>query len=683
MISEYLNSFAKLGVGQAFEPRFGDGRFTIVNKTMAHAKIGSVIYSSNLELSSDFQISGFKYGQLNQAPKTSYYGYNRKYLDEDGVYDPLRAIDEYSRTAPGLRLVKADLIALATTSNLPDSHEAFILNMLISWYKARLYKDMNGKNDKFIVKESGYKDSHLAFKWFDSIDERDIEISLGSPVGEDISELGFAPRTLDNFWDRPYVLRYTSTNLEQVSFYLLHVMGRTGSSALNVDINIPGIDTNELLLDGVGGSTFAAISTELVPWDRPETLWLWIMDYVRLNRVEHAFAAALELLGSIAAQPMPSYQESNLWQHSEVTINLAPFSPVRARVPSNLTGEPNIYDLNASQVTLEEGRAPQNFLVVSAVLNYAMWIGMFALVDNYATDLLDWRGAYLSRDAELGILGTRDARAALISLVTGKEIITCATPNCYLTFNLSQMAQIDRLVADRVVEPGYPTEVIIHGVPSYVSGSLLLGAVACDTDATAHLKPAYTFEVDRYGTCSVQDALKLASTYRLFGHDVQLSHEHSGEIFPMYANVNDAVVASYELMARTRPFDKVMVLDSERRTGRSDLIPAANCLFTHGQVHVTIEMPKLDVTPWGRRRHVFRPVMMLQSRRKPVTFKVASTSEYSSSHFKVVNKSEVVRQGFHEATMELAPSHPTASTVVASTVAQEDRGADEPALDAE
>jgi len=666
MISEYLNSFAKLGVGQAFEPRFGDGRFTMVNKTMAHAKIAGVTYSSNLELSSNFQISGFKYGRTTPAPKTSYYGYNKKYLDEDGVYDPLRAIDEYSRTAPGLRLSKTDLTALATTSNMPDSHEAYIFNMLISWYKARLYVDMNGKDNLLTIKQSPYKDSHVTMSWFDTSDDVEIQTELGPPAGDDFSDIGFAQRNLENFWERPYVLRYTSTNIAQASFYLLHVFGRTRSSILNADIDIPGLDTHQLLLDGVGGLVFSAIAPDAVPWGRPETLWLWIMDYVRLNRVEHAFAAALEMLGSITAQPMPSYQESNMWQHAELTLNLASFSPVRARVPSNLTGEPNVYDLNAQQITLEEGRAPQNFLAVSSVLNYAMWMGLYALTDNYATDCADWHSVFISRDAELAILGTQEARAALISLITGKEIITTSTPNCHMTFNLSQMADIKKLQASVVHEAGYDSNIYLHGVPSYVSGSLLLGAAACDTDATCHLKSMYSFSVDKYGTCGVQDALKLASTYRLFGHEVILSHEKSGELYPTYANVSDSVIAAYELMARTRPFDMVRVIDSEPREGRSDLIPAANGLFLHGEVLVTIEMPKIDITSWGKRRTVHRPVMIVQSRRKAVTFKVASTSEYTQTQFKVRNRAEIVRQDFHEAVVLPAPSHPVAQTMAAS-----------------
>nr|QGY72633.1 putative coat protein [Plasmopara viticola lesion associated toti 4] len=683
MLTEYINSIAKLGVGRAFEARFGDGRFTMVNKTMAHVKMGALTYSSNLELSTHFQVSGFKYSTVSPLAHNKFYGYNKRYLDEDGVYDPVRAIDEFSKTVPGLRLTKTDLVALANTSNVTDSHEAFIYTMLVSWYKARLYKDMNGKDDKIRIKHSGYSDSHVNLSMHGQTTEIETEVELGPLVEVTPDMLGWVQRGAENYWAKPYVLRYTSTNIPQTTFYLIHTLGSSGASALNVDIPVPALDAHETLLDGVGGMTYGAFDESAIPWGKPEVLWLWIMDYVRLNRVEQAFAAALELLGSIAAQPTPSYQESVHWDKAVLTVNLARFSPTRARIPSNLLGEPNVYDLNASALTMDSNIAPQNFLAISSVLNYISWVGLYGLIDNFATDLSDWRAAFVSHSDELGILNTVDARAALISLVTGKEIITCMSRNCYLSYDLTAMANSNIILAASVNEPDYDPIIRLDTVPAYVSGSLILGAVACDIDSLAHLHSTQTFEVDRYGTASVQDAIKIANVYRLFGHQVTLTHERSGEVFPVYANTSDAVIASYEVLARTRPFDKLMIRDSEARAGRHDMIPSASGLFQYGLCHITVEMPKLDITAWKNRSNVYRPTVILSSRRKAVVFKVANTSEFTQTKFMVSNKRDVARQDFYDAQVEPAPSIPVAGPQAAVMQTMEAGAEADPAETAE
>jgi hypothetical protein len=665
MITEYLNSFVKLGIGRAFEPRFGDGRFTMVNKTEVRVGMGDQRYSCALELSSDFQITGWKYGASSPEPKTYFYGYNKRYIDESGVYDPLRAIDEYSRTVPGLRLRKEDLVALATTDNLVDSQESFIYNMLVSWFKARIYKDMGGKNGKVSVGQSAYKDSHVGIGIAGSYADRTIEIELGSPVAYDDEEITYVQRTAENYWSLPYVLRYTSTNISQVSFYIIHVLGRSGQSGLACDIPIPGLELKNVLLDPVGSVATNSFSEEAVPWDQPERLWLYIMDYVRLNRLEQAFSAALELLGAVCSQPMPSYQESALWNNMVTTINLSRFSPTRARVPANLIGEPYSHDTTAIEFVMEETRSPANFLTVSAVLNYTAWVGIFGLFSNYAEDCSQWRNAFCAMSDELAVLNTVDARAALVSLVTGKELVTCFNANCYLSYDTSPMANVVSLEADEVFEPGYDPIIRFDTVPAYVSGSLIIGSVATNIKGLAHLQPDQSFAVDRYGSCSPGEAIILANTYRMFGHEARLEHPQSGEVFPIYANTADATVASYELLARTREFDRIRVSDSVRRKGRSSELPSASLLYQVGRCTVRYLIPTLGVAAWRKRTMVHRPNTMITSRREPVIFRVNNMAEFSSSRFTVRNKSGIRRQDFHEARVEPAPARPVGTSALA------------------
>jgi len=179
----------------------------------------------------------------------------------------------------------------------------------------------------------------------------------------------------------------------------------------------------------------------------------------------------------------------------------------------------------------------------------------------------------------------------------------------------------------------------------------------------AHLRGLQSFTVDRYGTASVPDAIKIASLYRLFGHEVTLSHEKSGEIFPVYANVSDSVVASYELLARTRPFDMIRVSESASRSGRHDLIPSSGSLFQYGECHVTIEMPRIDISSWKCRSGVFRPTTIISSRRKAVEFKVSNMTEFTQTKFVVKSKANVMRQDFYDEQVQPTPAVPVATGV--------------------
>jgi len=668
MLSEYINSFAKLGVGAAFEPKFGDGRFTMVNRTRAIMGLGDMKYSVGLRLASHFQFTGAKFAITRPVPRSNFYGYNKKYIDEDGVYDPLRAIDEYSRTVPGMRLNKEDLRALASTDNIVDSQEAYIYNMLVSWLKARLYVDMKGKDGKVSISKSDFMDSHIGYSMTGDYGDKDYIITLGPPAGEDDTPYKMEYRDSANFWSRPYVMKYSSNSVEQVSFYMAHVLGSAGTSGLSADIPIDPLSFDELLLDPIGMAPSGVLKLFGEYWQRPNVIWLWIMDYVRLNRVEQEFASALELLGAIATQPLPSYHESILWSKAITVVNLSRFSPTRARVPTNLGGEPNVHDLNASTFTFDEGKAPSNFITVSSILTYAFWVGIYGMVSNYSEDCKSWDDVFASSDAELGILNTIEARAAMISLVTGKETMSCFTTNCHLTYDLSAMYGIKRLVVDKVYDDEHPGYLLFDTVPEYVSGSLLLGAVSSDYPILQHLAPKQSFQVNRQGLVEATTAAKIANAYRLFGHEVQIEHFRSGELYPVYANAEDSVIAVYELFARTRTFDLMRVTSSHAREGRHVDIPDAIHLDTYGECHIVIDMPVIDVCAWKQRQLVHRPTTMVDSRRVPTTFRVGSTSGFEKSRFSVYNRGGTRVQGFQETQVELAPEHPVVRGTAATTV---------------
>ncbi|AFH09413.1 capsid protein [Xanthophyllomyces dendrorhous virus L1B] len=679
MLTEYVNSIVRLGNGGAFEPTLGDGRFTMVNKTRAVMELGGVKYASNLELATHFQVAKAKFDVIKPVARSNFYGYNKKFIDESGVYDPLRAIDEYSRTVPGMRLGRDDLRALSLTDNKTDSQEAYIYNMLVSWLKARLYVDMKGSDNKFTVKYSSFKDTHVGYDINDSYGIESVEVNLGppNPTGEAAISLEF--RDTNNFWSKPYVLKYSNNSMEQGSFYLAHVLGSNGTSGLSADIQIDALDFNELLLDPVGSFPTGAFNIFADFWAKPNVIWLWIMDYVRLNRVEQEFASAFELLGALATQPLPSYHESILWSKSRTVVNMSKFSPTRARVPANLTGEPNVHDLNAQQFTFDEEKSPAGFITASAVLNYAFWIGIYGMVSNFAEDCSDWTDAFISSDAELGILSTVEARPAMISLVTGKETNSCFSNNCFLTYDLSGMYGVKQLIVDEKIDPNHPGVILFDTVPAFVSGSLLMGAVATDYPVLKHLEPHQHIKVERDGLLGAREAAMLANSYRLFGNDVIIEHFRSAEVYPTYANSEECVIATYELFGRTRTFDIMRVSSSYKRTGRTYEIPDATHVRTYGECKLTMDMPVLAVCGWKQRKTVHRPKMMLDSRRVATKFMVGATSGFEKTRFAVYNRRNVMAQGFHEAKAEMAPALPLVRGSAVSTAPIEPVQEQEPA----
>jgi len=300
-------------------------------------------------------------------------------------------------------------------------------------------------------------------------------------------------------------------------------------------------------------------------------------------------------------------------------------------------------------------------------MNYTAWVGLYAMVSNFSRDMRDWRPAVESYDAEMAILATPESRAALVSLVTGKEIFTCMNNNCHITYDLSDMANV-KYVADFVpLEEDYPSKLKLDGLPPYVSGSMVLGCVALELQEVAHLHGNYSFQVSTYNDLDPVDAGKAASTYRLFGHDTEIVHFRSMEQYPIYANRNDSTIAVHEIINRTRDFDRLKILSSSPRSGRNVDLPGAESLSNYGEVHVTIDRPTLLVLPWQSRRNVFRPAVVMQNNRAAIHFKVGNTSQYKTAHFNIGRVQNMVSQGFHERHLEIAPSHPVISGELAPT----------------
>jgi hypothetical protein len=676
-MAQFIKSLLDFKFDKSYEPKFEQGRFSVINRALVTLASAYNRFQSNVTLSTDFQVTGVKYDVRQHESVTDYSGYNKKYIRDDGTYDQVPAFEEFARHPFGLKVTKEESFALMKGTIQSDSHEAYILNMLISWYKAKLYKDTGSSGGILRLKCSGFEDSHVTMPYYGELSTTH-EIPMGAPNEEYEGDITINYRSMASYWSQPYVLRYSANSTDQANFYLSHLLGRAGSSALNVDIRIDSIDTSLLQLDPIGGERIGAFDWASVPWTKPETLWGWTVDYVQVNRLEHAFAACLELLGTMAAHPMPSFHESHMWQSMKMEINLARFQPTRARVRSNLEGEYYSRNTLASEFMLHEATHPKMFLMVSAVLNYYMWLGLPALVFNESQKYDDWATVFLSSAGNMAILATPEARAAVISMLVGKEVGTCSNQSAFMSFNLTPMARCTTVTGYETVDPLYPKSLPINYVHPYVSGSLVLGTVSSDLDLVANLHATAQFEVEDTRTLSQLDAWRLATVYRLFGQEVEVREEKHGTSFVPYANSKDLLPPLSSFMDHTNHRERHVIVDCRARMGRHEYLPSPAILHQFSKWTVTVTTPVLEAVSWKDKRKPLMATMTLPGRGKDVKFLVKSGTSYSQ-HIMRVPQSRVthkLEQDFRQEHPDLAPLRPRvteiATTALLDTEAVED-----------
>jgi hypothetical protein len=108
MFFELLKSLVGFRFNKTQEARYRDGRFSVLNKTRAVAVTGGEHYQTNLELSTDFSVAGFIYDVKENDMQTDFSGYNKKYITDLGVYDPVAAFEDFGKHFDSRRMTKQD-----------------------------------------------------------------------------------------------------------------------------------------------------------------------------------------------------------------------------------------------------------------------------------------------------------------------------------------------------------------------------------------------------------------------------------------------------------------------------------------------------------------------------------------------------------------------------------------------
>nr|WMV64393.1 hypothetical protein [Uromyces fabae virus] len=618
------------------------------------------------------------------------------------MYMPDAAISEFAATDFGKRVVTKDIEAKLASLVSRDYHVAFLYNMLISWGRAMLYKS-NGEHHRdedgdyvLKVKINNYSDSHVLMSGAYP-DDHTIEIPLLVPF----SDFGITPhiRTSENYFNHSYVMHYDASTPAKETFYLYHACGRDQTSALNFDIPIPTFQIADAAVDRVNAHDSAIrIDTENIPFHKPEILWDWIIDYVKLNRLEDQFASTMELFSAMSFQPDPSTAEASVWLKTELVAVLSPFSPTRARLRVNLTEEPYNPSPETAAFVFDSSLQASNFFVEASIMNYLMWYGLYALLHDEARNRSDWRSVFTSVADHLQHLITPEMRAFCIANVTGQQVPTYMTTGCGFYIDLAPLDEVYNIPITTDKEGKYPTlSLPVNALYAPVSGSLLLGSFSGELEAVQHLKSIYSFSGLGIGAVNYPDEelLKLASMYRLAGNEIVLRNDRTDERKIPYANVNECIIEPASVFFDPLSRDIWIPHSSDPRQGRSFPLPEVNNILNYGKMTVSIQRPTIEPiqyrTATSPLRTFVQPQMkgrkkligMVSSRyiARPLTFKAKPAPEYKERDFRSAlphqppMKPEVIRvEPIHQTleavpTVEVTRTTPAAQDVGSSSLA--------------
>nr|QED43018.1 hypothetical protein [Uromyces totivirus D] len=656
----FLNTLANLYSNKNFAVAFIKGQFSLLNRTFATIVAGDASAAPvnvDLRLKTSFQIAGRKKRVALDDTANDYSGYNKKFINDAGMYMPDAAINEFAATDFGKRVITKDIEAKLASLVSRDYHVAFLYNMLISWGRAMLYKsdgEINRDEDGYHilkVKVNNYSDSHVLMSGMYP-DDHTIEIPLDTPF----SEMNLAPhvRTAENYFNHSYVMHYDASTPAKETFYLLHACGRDQTSALNFDIPIPTFQIADAAVDRINAHDNAIrIDQSNIPYHKPEILWDWIIDYVRINRLEDQFASTMELFSAMSFQPDPSTAEASVWLKTELVAVLSPFSPTRARIRVNLTDEPYNPSPETAAFVFDSSLQASNFFVEAAMYNYLMWYGLYALLHDEARNRSDWRSVFTSVSDHLHNLTTPEMRAFCIANVTGQQIPTYMTTGCGFYVDLSMMDDARAMPISVDKEGRYPNMSIpINAIYAPVSGSLLLGALAGELEVVQHLKSNFSFTGMGIGSYAYpeEELLKLVSIYRLAGNEVVLRNDRTDQRIIPYANVSECVIEPASVFFDPLSRDIWIPHSSDPRQGRSFPLPEVNNILNHSKISISIQRPTIEpiqyrtamsplrtfVQPVQRGRKKLIGIVSSKYIARPMTFKARPAPEYKEQDFHMV-----------------------------------------------
>jgi len=283
---------------------------------------------------------------------------------------------------------------------------------------------------------------------------------------------------------------------------------------------------------------------------------------------------------------------------------------------------------------------------------------------------------------ELATMWSPLAKAAAVSAITGHEYATCMNYSASARIEHAAIADVEYLTdieiygqvdthSDIII--GEDAHIAITTIHPPVSGALILGTVAGELSAIAHLKSVQRISAitEHRPVFTHEQAIILANVYRLLEHDVTFEDMFRHSIITPYANSRDRVIVPSSVQTTPGMPSHYALLDCERRDGRTHTIPDAFNIVRTGNTDVHISRPSLRIHEWKTKVKQAKPYTSYNNIKKPAVFKIKAGYTYESATFtaKPVKQfvSEVDRPGFRMEVTEATPAKPEGSMVLGET----------------
>jgi len=136
--------------------------------------------------------------------------------------------------------------------------------------------------------------------------------------------------------------------------------------------------------------------------------------------------------------------------------------------------------------------------------------------------------------------------------------------------------------------------------------------------------------IDPLGYIEVEEAVKLANMYRLFGHDSRMIDPRTNEERRFYAASRECVVDPSVAFYKHLDGDKVIFAENIERPGRHYTLPSARSIRTIGEVVLMVQPPYIDICRWREHKYRTAAVPMLRGKKRPVQFTVPGGYSFQS-----------------------------------------------------
>jgi len=495
-----------------------------------------------------------------------------------------------------------------------DSHVAFILNMLISWYKAVLWQAgratgksrpaENGVCATVVLTRYNYADSHvIVSRLQDEAAKVQVEVDIDEPsfvdpAGDDpVDNFSFNARSPE----RQEVVLLPSISESAYTWYIKHLVPRRNTTALNFDITVPGVSIANLALRTTSGNDPQYADSSALNWTDAESMWYWLASYVTENRVESHFAMAFELLSALAYRPVADTAEGFLYSTLPTVAHIPQPHYYRARFPGLLEEEPWMVPHDAHDMLLKAGADAHALLAMAGLTNYIAHIGVTAtLIEGHLAEPNAKLAAMFAKHAHLHMERPVEHRAGGVFTVIGRETRTHFASGCGVVYPTDQLLSAPRWPFARKTSDDADTygfdinEAGLSAADRFIlpaSPALLYGKASEQLTALCHCRPMQVWSLDRGRDTelSVESAYSLANIYRLAGYDTAVSVVQTGDYIKPYSCLSAMSLAfdSFRFNARintTYMFEGCYPRNPERCLR----LPSPEVFFDMGKLNATL-----------------------------------------------------------------------------------------------